>query len=243
MSSLLAALFFALFSTAGLTRARRSGSLGPLVRGTRNALRPSSSAARRLLRRSLASSSSAAGGAPGPKPAAHVDAETHKGSGEDTTANQGVQRNYLGMTAAEDWGQVESARVVHIISTPWDKTNPTAGRKAAATKDHYDNAVEGIYVFNPNTGLRAAAEAEHMTEEQQGAEWLRLWCQMLEKVRDTGGNCYVMAKSTAPGQYTLEGGGQKGEVQVAKGWLDPENTGHKGPSGHWESARIIYVPY
>ena len=98
-------------------------------------------------------------------------------------------------------------------------------------------------MFNPNTGLRAAAEAEHMTEEQQGAEWLRLWGKVLEKVRDTGGNCYVMAKSTAPGQYELEGGGQKGEVQVAKLSLDPVNTGHVGPSGHWESERIIYVPY
>ena len=77
-------------------------------------------------------------------------------------------------------GSSRVARVVHIISTPWDKTNPIAGRKAAATKDHYDNPVEGIYVFNPNTGLRAAAQAEHMTEEQQGAEWLRLWGKVLE---------------------------------------------------------------
>ena len=64
------------------------------------------------------------------------------------------------------------------ISSEIDETNPITGRKAAATKDHYDNPVEGIYVFNPNTGLRAAAEAEHMTEEQQGAEWLRLWSQV-----------------------------------------------------------------
>ena len=151
--------------------------------------------------------------------------------------------NYLGMTAAEDWRRVKEATTVHIISTPWDKKNPIAGRKAVATKDGLDNQVEGIYVFNPNTGLRAAAEAEQMTEEQQGAEWLRLWSEVLERVRDTGGNCYVMAKSTAPGPYKLEGGGQKGEVQVAKLSLDPENTGHKGPSGHWESARIIYVKY
>ena len=148
------------------------------------------------------------------------------------TAEEGEPRNYLGMTAAEDWRRVKEATTVHIISTPWDKKNPTAGRKAVATKDGLDNQVEGIYVFNPNTGLRAAAEAEHMTEEQQGAEWLRLWTQVLQRVRDTGGNCYVMAKSTAPGQYMLEGGGQKGEVNVAKFALDPNTTGRVGPSGH-----------
>ena len=156
------------------------------------------------------------------------------------TAEEGLPLNYLGMTAAEDWRRVKAAKTVHIISTPWDKTNPIAGRKAAATKDHFDNSVQGVYVFNPNTGLRAAAD---MTEEQQGAEWLRLWAEVLERVRDTGGNCYVMAKSTGPDQYKLEGGGQKGEMQVAKLSLDPGNTGRVGPSGHWESERIIYVTY
>ena len=89
----------------------------------------------------------------------------------------------------------------------------------------------------------AAAEAEQMTEEQQGAEWLRLWGEVLERVAETGGNCYVMAKSTAPGQYELEGGGQKGEVLYAKQVLDSDKTGRVGPSGHWESDRIIYVTY
>ena len=61
------------------------------------------------------------------------------------------------LTIEEDFRQVESAQVVNIISTPWHETNPTAGRKAAATKVIHDNPQAGIYTFNPNTGLPAAA--------------------------------------------------------------------------------------
>ena len=67
------------------------------------------------------------------------------------------------LTIEEDFRQVDAARVVNIISTPWDKTNPTAGRKAAATKAFHDNPQAGIYTFNPNTGLRAAAAATGVT--------------------------------------------------------------------------------
>jgi hypothetical protein len=152
-------------------------------------------------------------------------------------------RNYQGLTNAEDFKQVQSAKVVHIISTPYDKANPVAGRKAVATKDFHDNPAAGIYVFNPNTGLRAAAEAQNMSKEEQGRQWLRLWTEVLEIVANTGGKCFVMAKDIGQGQYTLEGGAQSGEVNVAKFALDPEpRTGHEGPAG-WESKRIEYVLY
>lgn len=157
--------------------------------------------------------SDAAGGAPGPGSAA--DVETRGGSGEGSTANQGVQKNYMGMTAEEDWRQVEQATTVHIISTPWDKTNPIAGEKARATKNFHDNAAAGVYVFNPNSGLRAAASAAGMSEEEQGARWLQLWTEVCKKVQATSGKCFVMAKGT-PQSHILEGKAQQGEVNVAE---------------------------
>jgi hypothetical protein len=156
-------------------------------------------------------------------------------------SNQG--RNYHGLTSAEDFEQVQTAKVVHIISTPYDKANPVAGRKAVATKDFHDNPSKGIYVFNPNTGLRAAAEAQHLSEEEQGRQWLRLWTEVMDTVVKTGGKCFVMAKSTGPDQYILEGGAQSGEINIAKFALDPEpRSGHVGPAG-WECVRIEYVLY
>ena len=119
------------------------------------------------------------------------------------------------MTAAHDWRQVEQATTVHIISTPYDKANPIAGAKATATKNYHDNEVAGVYVFNPNTGLRAAAEAAGMSEAEQGAKWLQLWTEVCMKVQATGGNCFVMAKGTAQ-SHKLEGKAQQGEVNVAK---------------------------
>ena len=151
--------------------------------------------------------------------------------------------NYHGLTNAEDFAQVARAKVVHIISTPYDKANPVAGRKAVATKDYHDNPALGVYVFNPNTGLRAAAEAQGMSEAEQGRQWLKLWTEVMEKVSATGGKCFVMAKSVDGGGYTLEGGAQSGEVNVAKFALDPEpRSGHEGPAG-WECDRIEYVLY
>ena len=70
-----------------------------------------------------------------------------------------------------------------------------AGRKTVATKDYHDNPALGVYVFNPNTGLRAAAEAQGMSEAEQGRQWLRLWTEVMEKVSATGGKCFVMAAS------------------------------------------------
>ena len=118
-----------------------------------------------------------------------------------------------------------------------------AGRKTVATKDYHDNPALGVYVFNPNTGLRAAAEAQGMSEAEQGRQWLKLWTEVMEKVAATGGKCFVMAKSVDGGGYTLEGGAQSGEVNVAKFALDPEpRSGHEGPAG-WECDRIEYVLY
>jgi hypothetical protein len=71
------------------------------------------------------------------------------GSGGGTTP-----RNCYGLTNAEDFKQAQSARVVHIISTPYDKANPVAGRIAVETKALHDDPAQGVYVFNPNTGLR-----------------------------------------------------------------------------------------
>ena len=119
------------------------------------------------------------------------------------------------MTAAEDWRQVKSATTVHIISTPRDRANPRAGAKARATKDFHDNPNAGIYVFNPNSGLRAAAEAAGMSEEEQGARWLQLWTEVCMKVQATGGTCFVMGRGTAQSSV-LEGKAQQGEVNVAK---------------------------
>ena len=125
------------------------------------------------------------------------------------------------LTIEEDFRQVDAARVVNIISTPWDKTNPTAGRKAAATKAFHDNPQAGIYTFNPNTGLRAAAAATGMSEIEQGQRWLQLWAEVLHKVKKTRGTCYVMAKGTDEDNFELEGGAQHGEVEIAKGFHVP----------------------
>eukprot|EP01048_Picozoa_sp_COSAG05_P007993 COSAG05_NODE_588_length_8503_cov_54.867563_2_plen_1332_part_00 len=149
--------------------------------------------------------------------------------------------SYHGLTNEEDFQRVFAARTVHIISAPYYLANPVSGEKAAATKRYHDNAEAGVYTFNPNSGLRAAAADQGMSEEEQGREWLRLWTEVLQRVKVTGGKCFVMAKGTEA-SYTLEGGAQKGEVNVAKFALDPEERGHKGMAG-WVCDRIVYVPY
>ena len=131
---------------------------------------------------------------------------------------------------------------VHIISTPYDKANPIAGLTAVATKALHDDPAQGVYVFNPNTGLRAAAEEQGLSEEEQGRQWLRLWTEVLQIVKVKGGKCFVMAKRMGPDRYTLEGGAQSGEVNVAKFALDPWQAGHEGPAG-WVCERIEYVLY
>lgn len=124
--------------------------------------------------------------------------------------------NYQGLTNEEDFKQVESAKVVHIISTPWI-TNVPAANKAHATKMYWDNAEAGVYVFNPNSGLRAAANASGMSEEEQGKKWLQLWTNVLHKVQETHGTCFVMAKGTDD-DHKLEGNAQQGELNVARGF-------------------------
>jgi hypothetical protein len=124
---------------------------------------------------------------------------------------------------------VQTARVVHIISTPYDKANPVAGCKAVETKALHDDSAQGVYVFNPNTGLRAAAEEQGLSAEEQGRQWLRLWTEVLQIVKAKGGKCFVMAKRMGPTRYTLEGGAQSGEVNVAKFALDPSQAGCAGP--------------
>ena len=52
---------------------------------------------------------------------------------------QKLSTDYYGLTALEDFRQVELAKVVHIISTPYDNVNPIAGAKAQATKNFHDN--------------------------------------------------------------------------------------------------------
>ena len=81
-----------------------------------------------------------------------------------------------------------------------------------------------------------------MSEEEQEQQWLFLWTEVLNKVKATGGKCFVMAKSTSRGEYILEGGAQKGEVNVARFALDPDGRGRLGPAG-WECDRIVYVEY
>ena len=116
---------------------------------------------------------------------------------------------------AVDYEQVETATTVHIISTPWF-TNKPGSTMAIRTKNQYDNASAGVYTFNPNTGLRAAAEKEGMSVEEQGKKWLQLWTGVCKKVKATNGTCFVMAKGSGPGDRTLEGNAQQGEVNVAE---------------------------
>ena len=132
--------------------------------------------------------------------------------------------------------------MVHIISTPYDQVHPVAGRKAVETKRLHDDPAQGVYVFNPNSGLRAAAAEQGLSAEEQGRQWLRLWTEVLQIVKAKGGKCFVMAKKMGPERYMLEGGAQSGEVNVAKFALDPEETGHQGPAG-WVCDRIEYVLY
>jgi len=133
-------------------------------------------------------------------------------------ASSSSHTNYQGLTNEEDFEQVERATKVDIISTPFDEANPVAGRKAAATKDFHDNAAAGIYTFNPNSGLKAAAEARNMTPEEQGKKWLELWTKVAMKVQETGGTCFVIVKGTGPGpdDFVIEGNAQKGELNVAE---------------------------
>ena len=136
-----------------------------------------------------------------------------------TTVTNDEQHREL--TNEEDFRQVYEAKVVNIISTPWHVTNPTAGRNADATKIIHDNPQAGIYTFNPNTGLRAAAAAAGMSEAEQGRRWLEIWVRVLHKVKKTRGTCYVMAKGTDEDNFELEGGAQHGEVSIAKGFHVP----------------------
>jgi len=124
--------------------------------------------------------------------------------------------SYQGLTNTEDFDQVSSAVKVHILSSPWI-TNKPAAAKAAATKMFHDKPSVGVYTFNPNSGLRAAALAVGMSEEQQGRRWLTLWTQVAKRVKDTGGTCFVIAKATgpSPNDFALEGSAQQGEINVA----------------------------
>jgi len=122
---------------------------------------------------------------------------------------------YQGLTNEEDFKQVHQAKVVNIISTPWI-TNPHGAAKAAATKVYHDNPAAGIYTFNPNTGLTAAAAAHNLNQEQQGQKWLKLWTDVLKKTKQTRGTCFVMAKGSGKHDHVLEGNAQSGEVQVAE---------------------------
>ena len=124
--------------------------------------------------------------------------------------------SYRGWTNAEDFRQLETASVVNIISTPWITNQSGGAVKAAATKMYHDNTTGGVYTFNPNTGLRAAAAMEGMSAEVQGQKWLQLWTVVCEMVQATGGTCFVMAKGTGPDDYDLEGNAQQGELNIAK---------------------------
>jgi hypothetical protein len=128
--------------------------------------------------------------------------------------------SYLGLTNEEDFRQVRTATKVNIISTPY-VTNKPAAEKASATKKFHDNPAAGIYTFNPNTGLTAAAAHHGMNAEQQGSKWLELWTNVLKKVKKTGGKCIVMARGTCESDYKLEGNTQQGEVNVAEGFGVP----------------------
>ena len=124
--------------------------------------------------------------------------------------------NYQGLTNKEDFEQVATATTVNIISCPYHVTNPVAGRKAEATKNFYDSAPAGVYTFNPNSGLVAAAEAAGMTPEQQGKKWLKLWSKVAQRVQETGGTCFVIVKGTGagPSDFIVEGDAQEGEVRA-----------------------------
>jgi hypothetical protein len=110
---------------------------------------------------------------------------------------------------------VETATTVHISSS-WTK------RRWHASAD--------VYTFNRNTGLRAAAEKEGMSAAEQaelwtgkkwlqlwtGKKWLQLWMNVCHKVKATRGTCFVMARGSGPGDRTLEGNVQQGEVNAAE---------------------------
>ena len=123
--------------------------------------------------------------------------------------------NYQGLTNKADFAQVHRAQKVHIISTPWI-TNKPAAEKARATKNFLDNSAAGVYTFNPNSGLTAAAAAHNMDAEQQGQMWLKLWTDVCKKTQQTGGTCYVMAKGTGQHDRVIEGKAQYGEINIAE---------------------------
>lgn len=112
------------------------------------------------------------------------------------------------------------AAVVHIISTPYDK-DPKNPRPAIGdlgekiVRDHGSEAT-GAKVFNPNKDLRRMAEAQGMSEAEQGQKWLHLWTDVMKRVKQTNGICFVIARETRPGEYVLEGGAQHGEVNIAQ---------------------------
>ena len=62
--------------------------------------------------------------------------------------------------------------------------------------------------------LRVAAEKEGMSVGEQGKKWLQLWTNVCKKVKATCGTCFVMARGSGPGDCTLEGNAQQGEVNV-----------------------------
>ena len=48
------------------------------------------------------------------------------------------------------------------------------------------------------------------------AKWLELWTGVLEKVKETGGMCFVIAKDKWSGDRVLEGKAQGGQLNVAR---------------------------
>jgi hypothetical protein len=145
---------------------------------------------------------------------AEPEPEPHDGALPEGVPPQ-TSDSYEGLTNEEDFRLVGTATTVHIISTPW-VTNVPGSNKAKATKMVHDNTSAGVYTFNPNTGLRAAAAAEGLRQEEQGKKWLQLWTSVCKRVQDTGGTCFVMAKGTGLDDFVLEGNTQQGEVNVAE---------------------------
>ena len=124
---------------------------------------------------------------------------------------------YQDLTNAEDFAQVHSAKIVHIISTPFVSNKPAA-MKAAATKITHDLPAAGVYVFNPNTGLKASAVFHGV---DQSKRWLELWTRVARKVQETKGTCFVMARGTCADDREIEGNAQHGEIQIAEGFGIP----------------------
>merc|ERR1719237_377997 len=82
--------------------------------------------------------------------------------------------------AKEVVANLDKARTIHIISTPYLGPGAEMARKTAL---EHTRQSQGVFVFNPNLALCNMAKKKGWDEETQGKKWLEAWTEVAKKVK------------------------------------------------------------